>query len=157
MKEAGEPFRREELFPAAAGYYTDSRATCCRCPSTARLRCSRQQGCVPKGGLDGTARRHWKEFAGRCRQAEKPPGSSASIPPAGLRGARRDFSAWHNLPIGTGENGSPHGHRIQDQFSAAREALEMLADFVKRGWFTYRRAALRNQKRGASMRRMRAP
>ena len=49
-----------------------------------------------------------------------------------------NFSAWHNLPIGTRENGIAG---VDTEFKVNSPAhvkhVEMLADFAKKGWFTY--------------------
>jgi sn-glycerol 3-phosphate transport system substrate-binding protein len=49
-----------------------------------------------------------------------------------------NFSSWHNLPIGTKENGIAG---VDTQFRVNSPAhvkhVEMLADFAKKGWFTY--------------------
>jgi len=55
-----------------------------------------------------------------------------------------NFSAWHNLPIGTLENGIGG---IDTEFKINSPAhvaqIEMLASFAKNGWFTY--AGRRNE------------
>jgi sn-glycerol 3-phosphate transport system substrate-binding protein len=49
-----------------------------------------------------------------------------------------NFSAWHNLPIGTKENGiAGMDTEFQINSPAHVEHIAMLADFAKKGWFTY--------------------
>ena len=55
-----------------------------------------------------------------------------------------NFSAWHNLPIGTAENGIASADtefKINSPLHVAH--MEMLAGFAKNGWFTY--AGRRNE------------
>ena len=49
-----------------------------------------------------------------------------------------NFSAWHNLPIGTLENGMGGLDTVFKINSPKHvEHLQMLVDFTKNGWFTY--------------------
>jgi sn-glycerol 3-phosphate transport system substrate-binding protein len=49
-----------------------------------------------------------------------------------------NFSAWHNLPIGTRENGMAGTDTVFQVNSPAHvRHIAMLADFSKKGWFTY--------------------
>jgi sn-glycerol 3-phosphate transport system substrate-binding protein len=55
-----------------------------------------------------------------------------------------NFSAWHNLPIGTHENGIASADTQFSVNSPQHVAhIAMLADFAKKGWFTY--AGRRNE------------
>jgi sn-glycerol 3-phosphate transport system substrate-binding protein len=49
-----------------------------------------------------------------------------------------NFSAWHNLPIGTLENGIG-GVKTEFRINSPEHVahIQMLADFAKNGWFTY--------------------
>jgi sn-glycerol 3-phosphate transport system substrate-binding protein len=49
-----------------------------------------------------------------------------------------NFSTWHNLPIGTRENGIA-GTDTELKINSPQHVkhVEMLADFAKKGWFTY--------------------
>jgi sn-glycerol 3-phosphate transport system substrate-binding protein len=49
-----------------------------------------------------------------------------------------NFSAWHNLPIGTKENGfAGMDTEFKINSPAHVKHIAMLADYVKKGWFTY--------------------
>jgi len=105
MKEAGEPFDAKNYLPAVAGYYTDSKGNMLSLPSQLDSGVLRQLRMRSKmAGLDGTAPKPGR-IRGRCRQAEGRRAAVRLFHLLACVGARREFQAWHNLPIGTGENG----------------------------------------------------
>src|SRR5260221_9415663 len=139
MKEAGEPFDAKNYLPAVAGYYTDSKGNMLSLPfnsSTPVFYINKDA--FKKTGLDGTAPKTWKEFAqvaGKLKASGQQCVYSTGWP-AWVH--VENFSAWHNLPIGTRENGIA-GTDAEFKINSPQHVMhvEMLADFVKRGWFTY--------------------
>jgi sn-glycerol 3-phosphate transport system substrate-binding protein len=139
MGAKGEPFDAKNYLPAVAGYYTDSKGNMLSLPfnsSTPVFYVNKDA--FKKAGLDGTAPRTWKEFAvvaGKLKAAGQQCVYSTGWP-AWVH--VENFSAWHNLPIGTRENGIA-GTDTEFRINSPQHVrhVEMLADFAKRGWFTY--------------------
>ena len=139
MKEAGEPFDAKNYLPAVAGYYTDSKGNMLSLPfnsSTPVFYVNKDA--FKKAGLDGTAPKTWKEFAavaGKLKASGQQCVYSTGWP-AWVH--VENFSAWHNLPIGTRENGIA-GADTEFKINSPQHVryVEMLADFAKKGLFTY--------------------
>jgi len=139
MKEAGEPFDAKNYLPAVAGYYTDSKGNMLSMPfnsSTTVFYVNKDA--LKKAGLDGNAPKTWKEFAvvaGKLKASGQQCVYTTGWP---SWVHIENFSAWHNLPIGTKENGIA-GADTEFKINSPQHVkhLEMLADFTKKGWFTY--------------------
>ena len=139
MKEAGEPFDPKNYLAAVAGYYADSKGNLLSLPfnsSTPVFYVNKDA--FKKAGLDGTAPKTWKDFAvaaGKLKAAGQQCVYSTGWP-AWVH--VENFSAWHNLPIGTKENGIA-GTDTEFRINSPQHVkhVEMLADFAKKGWFTY--------------------
>ena len=140
MKEAGEPFDAKAYLPAVAGYYADSKGNLLSLPfnsSTPVFYVNKDA--FKKAGLDPQKPpRTWKEFAAAAGRL-KASGQACVYTtgwPAWVH--VENFSAWHNLPIGTRENGIGG---LDTQFTVNSPAhvkhVAMLADYAKQGWFTY--------------------
>jgi len=140
MKEAGEPFDAKNYLPAVAGYYSDSKGNLLSLPfnsSTPVFYVNKDA--FKKAGLEGDkAPKTWKDFAAAAGKL-KASGQGCVYTtgwPAWVH--VENFSAWHNLPIGTKENGIAG---IDTEFKVNSPThvkhVEMLADFAKKGWFTY--------------------
>jgi sn-glycerol 3-phosphate transport system substrate-binding protein len=140
MKEAGEPFDPKNYLAAVAGYYTDSKGNLLSLPfnsSTPVFYVNKDA--FKKAGLDPEkAPKTWNEFgvaAGKLKAS-----GQACVYTTGWPSwvHVENFSAWHNLPIGTKENGIGG---TDTQFTINSPAhvkhVAMLAGFVKNGWFTY--------------------
>jgi sn-glycerol 3-phosphate transport system substrate-binding protein len=139
MKEAGEPFDAKTYVPAVAGYYTDSKGNMLSMPfnsSTPVFYVNKDA--LKKAGLDGTAPKTWKEFAAAAGKL-KASGQQCVYTTGWPSWVHvENFSAWHNLPIGTKENGiAGTDTRFTINSPAHVKHVEMLADFAKKGWFTY--------------------
>ena len=139
MKEAGQPFDAKNYLPAVAGYYTDSKGNLLSMPfnsSTTVFYVNKDA--LKKAGLDGSAPKTWKEFAvaaGKLKAAGQQCVYSTGWP---SWVHVENFSAWHNLPIGTKENGiGGTDTRFSINSPQHVKHIEMLADFAKKGWFTY--------------------
>jgi sn-glycerol 3-phosphate transport system substrate-binding protein len=140
MKDADEPFNPKAYMPAVAGYYTDSKGQMLSMPfnsSTTVFYINKDA--FKKAGLDpNKAPRTWKEFADAAAKL-KAAGNICVYTtgwPAWVH--IENFSAWHNLPIGTRENGiAGTDTRFQVNSPEHVKHIAMLADFAKKGWFSY--------------------
>jgi sn-glycerol 3-phosphate transport system substrate-binding protein len=140
MAEAKEPFDPKNYHPAVAGYYTDRKGNMLSMPfnsSTPVFYVNKDA--FKKAGLDPEkAPKTWKEFAVAAAKL-KASGQQCVYStgwPAWVH--VENFSAWHNLPIGTQENGIG-GFNTEFKVNSPQHVahIEMLADFVKKGWMTY--------------------
>src|SRR5436190_18198643 len=106
MKEAGEPFDAKTYLPAVAGYYTDVKGNMLSMPfnsSTTVFYVNKDA--LKKAGLDGNAPKTWKEFAAVAGKL-KASGQQCVYTTGWPSWVHvENFSTWHNLPIGTKENG----------------------------------------------------
>ncbi len=146
MKESGEKFDPKAYVSAVAGYYTDRKGNMLSFPfnsSTPVFYINKDA--FKKAGLDpNAAPKTWKEFgvaAGKLKAS-----GQACVYTTGWPSwvHIENFSAWHNLPIGTAENGIASTNtefKINSPLHVAH--VQMLADFAKNGWFTY--AGRRNE------------
>jgi sn-glycerol 3-phosphate transport system substrate-binding protein len=140
MKEAGEPFEPKNYLAAVAGYYADSKGNLLSLPfnsSTPVFYVNKDA--FRKAGLDPEkAPKTWNEFAVAAGKLKA--SGQACVYTTGWPSwvHVENFSAWHNLPIGTKENGIGG---TDTQFTVNSPAhvkhVAMLADFAKKGWFTY--------------------
>jgi sn-glycerol 3-phosphate transport system substrate-binding protein len=140
MKEAGEPFEPKNYLAAVAGYYADSKGNLLSLPfnsSTPVFYVNKDA--FKKAGLDAEkAPKTWTEFAvaaGKLKASGQGCVYSTGWP---SWVHIENFSAWHNLPIGTKENGIA-GTDTQFTINSPPHVkhVAMLADFAKKGWFTY--------------------
>jgi sn-glycerol 3-phosphate transport system substrate-binding protein len=139
MQEAGEPFDAKNYLPAVAGYYADSKGNLLSLPfnsSTPVFYVNRDA--LKKAGLDGAAPKTWNEFAvvaGKLKASGQQCVYTTGWP---SWVHVENFSTWHNLPIGTKENGIA-GTDTEFRINSPQHVkhVEMLADFAKKGWFTY--------------------
>ena len=146
MKDSGQPWDPKAYVPAVAGYYTDSKGNMLSMPfnsSTTVFYINKDA--FRKAGLDpNVAPKTWKEFgiaAGKLKAS-----GQACVYTTGWPSwvHVENFSAWHNLPIGTKENGIG-GVDTQFTINSPQHVahIQMLGDFAKNGWFTY--AGRRNE------------
>ena len=140
MAEAKEPFNPKNYHPAVAGYYTDRKGNMLSMPfnsSTPVFYINKDA--FKKAGLDpNVAPKTWKEFAvvaGKLKASGQQCVYSTGWP---SWVHIENFSAWHNLPIGTQENGIA-GFNTEFRVNSPQHVahIDMLADFAKKGWFTY--------------------
>lgn len=140
MKESGQTFDSKAYVSAVAGYYTDRRGNMLSFPfnsSTPVFYVNKDA--YKKAGLDpNQAPKTWKEFAVAAGKL-KASGQTCVYTTGWPSWVHvENFSAWHNLPLGTAENGMASVNtelRINSPQHVAH--IQMLADFVKNGWFTY--------------------
>jgi sn-glycerol 3-phosphate transport system substrate-binding protein len=140
MKEAGEPFDSKSYLGPVAGYYTNSKGEMLSMPfnsSTTVFYINKDA--FKKAGLDpNKAPKTWKEF-GEAAGKLKASGQSCVYTtgwPAWVH--IENFSAWHNLPIGTYENGIA-STKTEFKINSPEHVkhIQMLVDYTKNGWFTY--------------------
>jgi sn-glycerol 3-phosphate transport system substrate-binding protein len=140
MKEANEPFDPKNYLAAVAGYYTDTQGNMLSMPfnsSTAVFYINKDA--FKKAGLNpDQAPKTWKEFTAAAEKLK-----AAGVQCVYTTGWPswvhvENFSAWHNVPIGTHENGMG-GLDTQFQVNSPLHVrhVAMLADFAKKGLFTY--------------------
>ncbi len=146
MKESGEKFDPKAYVSAVAGYYTDRKGNMLSFPfnsSTTVFYINKDA--YQKAGLDPSAApKTWKEFAvaaGKLKAAGQDCVYTTGWP---SWVHVENFSAWHNLPIGTLENGiGGVGTEFKINSPQHVSHIQMLVDFAKNGWFTY--AGRRNE------------
>ena len=139
MKDAGLPFNAKAYLPAVAGYYTDRKGNMLSMPFNSSTPVFYvNEDAFKKAGLAPKAPTTWKEFgiiAGKLKAS-----GQACVYTTGWPAwvHIENFSAWHNLPIGTLENGIG-GLKTEFKINSPQHVahVQMLADFAKNGWFTY--------------------
>jgi sn-glycerol 3-phosphate transport system substrate-binding protein len=140
MKDSGEKFDPKAYVSAVAGYYTDRSGNMLSLPfnsSTPVFYINKDA--FAKAGLDpNVAPKTWKEFgviAGKLKASGQQCVYTTGWP---SWVHVENFSAWHNLPIGTLENGiGGLGTKFEINSPQHVAHIQMLADFAKNGWFTY--------------------
>lgn len=146
MKDSGIAWDAKAYVPAVAGYYTDRRGNMLSMPfnsSTPVFYINKDA--YKKAGLDPEkAPKTWKEFAVAAGKL-KASGQQCVYTTGWPSWVHiENFSAWHNLPIGTKDNGIASADTQFTVNSPQHVAhIQMLADFAKNGWFTY--AGRRNE------------
>src|SRR5258705_8825092 len=107
MHDAGEPFEPKAYLPAVAGYYTNSKGELLSYPfnsSTVLFYVNKDM--FKKAGLDPSkAPKTWKEVGAAAEKLKA--SGQACVYTTGWPSWMHieNFSAWHNVPIGSKENG----------------------------------------------------
>ena len=146
MKDSGIAWDPKAYVSAVAGYYTDRNGNMLSLPfnsSTPVFYVNKDA--FKKAGLDpNVAPKTWKEFAVSAGKL-KASGQQCVYTTGWPSWVHvENFSAWHNLPIGSYENGIGSvktEFKVNSPLHVAH--IEMLAGFAKNGWFTY--AGRRNE------------
>jgi sn-glycerol 3-phosphate transport system substrate-binding protein len=140
MKDADEPFNPKAYLGPVAGYYTDSKGQMLSFPfnsSTAIFYWNKDA--FKKAGLDPEKPpKTWKEVVAAAEKL-KASGQACAYTTSWPSWVHiENFSAWHNVPIGTKENGLA-GLDTQFQINTPLHVrhLTMLQDLAKRGMFSY--------------------
>ncbi|MCK6431036.1 MAG: extracellular solute-binding protein, partial [Burkholderiaceae bacterium] len=140
MKEQGEPFDPKAYLPVVTGYYSDQQGNMLSFPfNSSTVMFYVNKDAFKKAGLDpNKAPRTWKEVlaaADKLKAAGQECVYTTSWP---SWKHIENFSAWHNLPIGTKENGFG-GLDTQFTINSPNHVrhITMLADMAKKGQFTY--------------------
>jgi sn-glycerol 3-phosphate transport system substrate-binding protein len=140
MADAKEPFNPKAYLPTVAGYYTDLKGNMLSFPfNSSTVLFYINHDSFKKAGLDpNKPPRTWAEVNAA---AEKLKGSGQQCTyttswPSWMH--IENFSAWHDVPMGTKQNGMG-GFDTQFNFNSPLHVrhVAMLGDMAKRGLFTY--------------------
>jgi len=137
MHDAGEPFDPKAYLPTVAGYYTDLKGNMLSFPfnsSTALFYTN--DDVLKKAGI--AAPKTWKEFRAAADKL-KASGQQCVYTTAWPSWVHiENFSAWHNVPIGTKQNGMG-GFDTQFTINSPLHVrhVTMLGEMARKGQFTY--------------------
>ncbi|HEY2630722.1 MAG TPA: sn-glycerol-3-phosphate ABC transporter substrate-binding protein UgpB [Usitatibacter sp.] len=140
MKDADEPFNPKDYLGPVAGYYTDSKGNMLSFPfnsSTAIFYWNKDA--FKKAGLDpNQPPKTWKEFLVDVDKIQASGQKCAYTTSWPSWVHIENFAAWHNIPIGTKENGMA-GLDTQMTFNDPLHVrqVQMLGDLAKKGAFQY--------------------
>ena len=139
MKEQNEPFDPKAYLPVVTGYYSDLKGNMLSFPfNSSTVMYYINKDAFRKAGLPPVAPKTWKEFVAAAEKL-KASGQDCVYTtswPSWMH--MENFSAWHNVPIGTKQNGMA-GLDTTFVFNSPLHLrhLTMLGDLAKRGLFTY--------------------
>jgi sn-glycerol 3-phosphate transport system substrate-binding protein len=139
MKESGEKFNPKAYLPAVAGYYSDTKGNMLSLPfnsSTALFYIDRNK--FKAAGLPPVPPKTWKELISVAEKL-KAAGQDCVYTSGWPSWVHiENFSAWHNVPIGTKQNGMA-GFDTVFQINSPLHVkhVAMLGDMAKKGLFTY--------------------
>ena len=140
MADAKEPFNPKAYLPAVAGYYTDSKGNMLSFPfNSSTVVFYVNKDAFKKAGLDPEkAPKTWKEF--RVAAEKLKSAGQECVYTTGWPSWMHieNFSAWHNVPIGTKQNGMA-GLDTEFKINSPLHVrhVAMLGDMAKKGLFTY--------------------
>ncbi|HET7526576.1 MAG TPA: sn-glycerol-3-phosphate ABC transporter substrate-binding protein UgpB [Burkholderiaceae bacterium] len=140
MANANEPFDPKAYLPTVVGYYTDLKGNMLSFPfNSSTVMFYINKDAFKKAGLDpNKAPKTWKEV---LAAAEKLKASGQECVyttswPSWMH--IENFSAWHNVPIGTKQNGMGGLDTVFTINSPLHvRHIAMLGDMAKKGLFTY--------------------
>ena len=139
MKEQGEKFDPKAYLPTVTGYYSDQKGNMLSLPfnsSTALFYIDRNK--FKQAGLPPVPPKTWKELIATAEKL-KAAGQDCVYTTGWPSWVHiENFSAWHNVPIGTKQNGMA-GFDAQFSINSPLHVrhVEMLAGMAKKGLFTY--------------------
>jgi sn-glycerol 3-phosphate transport system substrate-binding protein len=140
MKDADEPFDPKAYLGPVSGYYTDSKGQMLSFPfNSSTVMFYVNKDAFKKAGLDPEkAPKTWKQFVAAADKL-KAAGQECVYTtgwPSWMH--IENFSAWHNVPIGTHENGMG-GFDTKFTINTPLHVrhLKLLGDLAKKGEFTY--------------------
>ena len=140
MKDADEPFNPKGYLGPVSGYYTDSRGQMLSMPfNSSTVVFYVNKDAFKKAGLDpNKAPRTWKEVVAASEKL-KASGQACAYTTSWPSWVHvENLSAWHNVPIGTRENGmagTDTEFRINNP--VVLKHWTMISDLAKRGMFSY--------------------
>jgi sn-glycerol 3-phosphate transport system substrate-binding protein len=140
MKDADEPFDPKAYLPAVAGYYTDSKGNMLSFPfNSSTVVFYVNKDAFKKAGLDpNKAPKTWKQFQAAADKLKA--AGQQCVYTSGWPSWMHieNFSAWHNVPIATKDNGMA-GLDTEFKINSPLHVkhLTMLGDMAKKGQFTY--------------------
>jgi sn-glycerol 3-phosphate transport system substrate-binding protein len=140
MSDAKENFDPKAYLPAVSGYYTDAKGNMLSFPfNSSTVMFYINKDAFKKAGLDpNKAPKTWKEFSAAAEKL-KASGQGCTYTTSWPSWTHiENFSAWHNVPIGTKQNGMG-GFDTQFSINSPLHVrhIGMLADMSKKGLFTY--------------------
>ncbi|MCM2308691.1 MAG: sn-glycerol-3-phosphate ABC transporter substrate-binding protein UgpB [Sulfuritalea sp.] len=139
MADAKEPFDPKAYLPTVAGYYSDIKGNMLSLPfnsSTALFYIDRNK--FKAAGLPPVPPKTWKELIAVAEKL-KAAGQDCVYTSGWPSWVHvENFSAWHNVPIGTKQNGMG-GVDTEFKINSPLHVrhVAMLGDMVKKGLFTY--------------------
>ena len=139
MKDAGEPFDPKDYLPTVTGYYSDLKGNMLSFPfNSSTVMFYINKDAFKKAGLEPVAPKTWKEVqivAHKLKASGQECVYTTSWP-SWMH--IENFSAWHNVPIGTKQNGMG-GTDTEFTINSPLHVrhIEMLGDMAKKGLFTY--------------------
>ena len=140
MADAKEPFDPKAYLPSVAGYYTDMKGNMLSFPfNSSTVMFYINKDAFRKAGLDASqAPRTWQEVLNAAEKL-KAAGQQCVYTTSWPSWMHvENFSAWHDVPIGTRQNGMA-GTDAQFTINSPLHVrhVGMLADMAKKGLFTY--------------------
>jgi sn-glycerol 3-phosphate transport system substrate-binding protein len=140
MTDAKEKFDAKAYLPTVTGYYSDAKGNMLSFPfNSSTVVYYVNKDAFKKAGLDPEkAPRTWAEFNAAAEKL-KASGQECVYTTGWPAWTHiENFSAWHNVPIGTKQNGmagTDTEFRVNSPLHVRH--VSMLADMAKRGLFTY--------------------
>jgi len=139
MKESGEKFDPKAYLPAVTGYYSDTKGNMLSLPfnsSTALFYIDRNK--FKAAGVPPVPPKTWKELVAVAEKL-KAAGQDCVYTTGWPSWVHiENFSAWHNVPMGTKQNGMGGLDTVYQINSPLHvRHVAMLGDMAKKGLFTY--------------------
>ena len=140
MADANEPFEPKAYLPTVSGYYTDVKGNMLSFPfNSSTVMFYVNKDAFKKAGLDpDRAPRTWKDFQAAAEKL-KAAGQQCVYTTSWPSWTHiENFSAWHNVPIGTKQNGMggfDTAFTINSPLHVRH--IGMLGELAKKGMFTY--------------------
>jgi len=139
MADAKEPFDPKAYLPTVTGYYSDSKGNMLSYPfNSSTVMFYINHDAFKKAGLEPKAPKTWKELVANAEKL-KAAGQQCVYTTSWPSWMHiENFSAWHNVPIGTKQNGMA-GFDTQFSINSPLHVrhVAMLSDMSKKGLFTY--------------------
>jgi sn-glycerol 3-phosphate transport system substrate-binding protein len=139
MADAKEPFDKNAYLPTVTGYYSDTKGNMLSFPfNSSTVMFYINHDAFKKAGLEPKAPKTWKELVsvGEKLKAAGQQCVYTTSWPSWMH--IENFSAWHNVPIGTKQNGMG-GFDTKFTINSPLHVrhVSMLSDMAKNGLFTY--------------------
>ena len=141
MKDAGEPFDPKAYLPAITGYYSTTKGDMLSMPfNSSSMVMWVNKDALNKAGLDGeNPPKTWPDVFAAAKKLRATVAPTCGFSSAWITWAMLEqFSAWHNVPIGTHANGLD-GFDTELKFNSALHAkhLATLVELQKDKTFDY--------------------
>jgi sn-glycerol 3-phosphate transport system substrate-binding protein len=139
MADAKEPFEPKAYLPTVTGYYSDMKGNMLSFPfNSSTVMFYINHDAFKKAGLEPKAPKTWKEVQATAEKL-KAAGQQCVYTTSWPSWMHiENFSAWHDVPIGTKQNGMGG---VDTQFTINSPLhvrhVSMLSDMAKKGLFTY--------------------